>query len=520
MKNKIISKVSLAPIVCILLICIGTCGLVGCSEDDGNADDIISTEATTEAVETSSGEAESLYNVDYCGQKASYSGAKDAYSANEEVTLYYNHTEKDMEYSFYLNDELLDCSLEDGKGYAVCFTMPDKDVKLECKAETVPSSKSGILELNERVLYKNEWSEATAMALVESECTAVLLGSEEAGRHPELAAALSEAAEAQESTMQDEYDSLIGQAKEEVNNPAGFKALVSTIDAKVRRADSAVLSVLSDSYYYNGFNDGSRSLWGGNYDTETGKTIYLPDVVTDMDEFAKAVEDKLFGIAGADVFYNETIVVDYFKEYGAEGTHWTLDYNGVTVYFSEGEIADRGFGAMNATITFAEHPELFKEKYTNVPEEYIVALPTKSAFYTDLNGDGDCEELTVADRYDEENEYQATIDIYTPDNSYTESFWAYDCEPYYVKTADGKHYLYIFTELETQMYLYVYDIANGVIAKVGEANVSPFYDGDKSAVLTNPNSMHFDIFSEEAGGGVSEGNDYFSVGVDGMPAQG
>jgi len=32
--------------------------------------------------------------------------------------------------------------------------------------------------------------------------------------------------------------------------------------------------------------------------------------------------------------------------------------------------------------------------------------------------------------------------------------------------------------------------------------------------------MYFDIFSDEAGGGISEGNDIFSVGVDGMPAQG
>ena len=40
------------------------------------------------------------------------------------------------------------------------------------------------------------------------------------------------------------------------------------------------------------------------------------------------------------------------------------------------------------------------------------------------------------------------------------------------------------------------------------------------AALTDPDRMHFDIFSEEAGGGISEGNDYFSVGDDGMPAQG
>ena len=70
------------------------------------------------------------------------------------------------------------------------------------------------------------------------------------------------------------------------------------------------------------------------------------------------------------------------------------------------------------------------------------------------------------------------------------------------------------------MYLYVYEITNSTINKVGEANLSPFYDDGISAVLTDPNNMHFDIFSDEAGGGISEGNDFFAISIDGMPAQG
>lgn len=392
----------------------------------------------------------------------------------------------------------------------------------EDPTDVVPSEKEvQILELNERTTFEYRWSKETAVSLVECECTSVILGSEDADRFPSLAAVLMDAADAEESSLKDEYEMFSEAVDEMIGMGMELQApLVSKFDAQVRRADNVVLSVLTDCRYDNGMNGGHRSFWGSNYDTQTGKELYLPDIVTDMDTFTQAVEDQLFGAVGADVFYNDGIIKEYFEMYGADGTHWSIDYNGITVYFGAGEIADIGIGGMNVTITFAEHPELFNEKFTNVPDAYIVSLPMKSAFYTDLDGDGSCEELIFYDRYDEENDYNATVDIYAADASYSESFWAYNCEPYYVKAADGKHYLYIFAELETQMYLYVYDINGGTISKVGEANVSPFYNDGISAVLTDPDSMHFDIFSDEAGGDVSEDNDIFAVGADGMPAQG
>ncbi len=378
-----------------------------------------------------------------------------------------------------------------------------------------------ILELNERTTFEYRWSEDTAMPLVECECTSVILGGEDADRFPTLAAVLMDAAAANESSLQTEYEMFSEAVDEMIGMGMELQApLVSKFDAQVRRADNIVLSVLTDCHYDNGMNGGHRSFWGSNYDTQTGKELHLPDIITDMDAFAQSVEDELFGTVGADIFYRDDIIKEYFEMYGADGTHWTLDYNGVTMYFDEGEIADIGLGAMSVTITFDEHPDLFNEKYTSVPDAYIVSLPMKSAFYTDIDSNGSCDDLTIYDRYDEENEYQATVDICTAEDLYTESFWAYNCEPYYVKATDGKHYLYLFTELETQMYLYVYDISGGTVSKAGEANVSPFYNDGISAILTDPENIHFDIFSDEAGGGVPEGNGIFSVGADGMPAQG
>ena len=70
------------------------------------------------------------------------------------------------------------------------------------------------------------------------------------------------------------------------------------------------------------------------------------------------------------------------------------------------------------------------------------------------------------------------------------------------------------------MYLYVYNLTNGFVEKVGEESVSPCYYDGMSAVLTDPEYMRFDIFSGESGGDVSDGSDIFAISTDGMPAVG
>ncbi|MBR6792210.1 MAG: hypothetical protein IKM49_03710 [Ruminococcus sp.] len=372
------------------------------------------------------------------------------------------------------------------------------------------------LKLNEKYLSDYALSEEYGVNLAEFECSSVLLEKDEAKRYPELAESLSSACDMYEVNMLESHDMFISDAKEMLSaGEQGFDTLVSTLDVHVRRADNTVLSILYDSFYYNGMNDGIRSFWGGNYDTETGEEIYLPDVVTDMEEFASVVEAQLFDEIGADVFYSDTIIREYFNDYGADGTHWTIEYNGITVYFDEGEIAGSGVGAMSVTVEFAEYPELFKEKYTAVPEAYIVGIPMKSPFRTDLDGDGSSDELFLSDSYDEEFAWNATLTIATEEVDYNESFVAYGCEAYYVKTADDRNYLYVLVECESQTELYTYAITNTTISKVGEQPISPYYSDQTVSVLTDPDNMHFDIFGNADVEPV--GDDFFTVGYDGMP---
>ncbi len=81
-----------------------------------------------------SGCAGKQYKVDYCGAEFCYEGAKEAYRAGEDVTLYYTLIATDTDYSFFLDGEPIDFDYDDSKGYIIRFTMPDHDVKLECEA--------------------------------------------------------------------------------------------------------------------------------------------------------------------------------------------------------------------------------------------------------------------------------------------------------------------------------------------------------------------------------------------------
>ena len=72
------------------------------------------------------------YSVDYDGDREYYDGAKSSYRAGEKVTLYYTLMATDSDCDFYLDEEPLNFTYVEGKGFKVQFEMPDHDVKLEC----------------------------------------------------------------------------------------------------------------------------------------------------------------------------------------------------------------------------------------------------------------------------------------------------------------------------------------------------------------------------------------------------
>ena len=331
---------------------------------------------------------------------------------------------------------------------------------------------------------KQEWDGEILLAL--SEYTGVVLSEESAQMYPALAEILEQTHRMASRSMDDEFDNLLSAAKDEISlaETENFTAKLSTLDVQIRRADSIAVSVLSDYYMIYGQING-RFLHGSTYDTATGKALLITDVIRDMSEIPAIVKKELQSYTWTGDFYTETAVEDYFSNTPVDGIAWTLDYNGVTFYFGNGDLAELGNGRLAATVTFAEYPELFEPKYMTVPGDYIVELSLNHPFYADLDSDGAPEELNVTPFTHESGLLYDSFGVYIDSDAHFAEFPADifhrtgGYHPYYVQTADGRHYLYVFAEGNEKaagdMRLKVIDVSDSKIKEVGDLSVAPGY---------------------------------------------
>lgn len=387
-------------------------------------------------------------------------------------------------------------------------------------AETLPPANHGdarTLSLQKQLYSLYDWDDDAL--LVQSEFSHVTLWQNDAAKYPKLAEALNQTANMVKRSMEDEYDNLCATAREEL--PWAGETSVSTLDIQVRRADSVVLSLLSDSYSDYGWIEDFRGMHGTNYDAQTGLELALNDVVDVNNDLADAVANELNSHQWAGDFDYSDAVEEYFANTPTDGISWTLDYNGVTFYFVDGDLTEAGNGRQTATVSFAEYPELFEEKYMAVPAAYIVELPLDSSFFTDLDGDGDLEELNVTGWYNTDAGSYTKFGVYADaDGSYHyEDCFADGFIPYYVKTADGNHYLYLFCEQDESsgpipmMLLIVFDVCGGKLTRVGEMNAAPGYiPTGIYRIPTDPEDFYLDDFDS-----IAQDMMAYAVGPMGLP---
>ncbi|MBQ3129120.1 MAG: DUF3298 domain-containing protein [Clostridia bacterium] len=343
-----------------------------------------------------------------------------------------------------------------------CGEKPPQEATPSGTTENAENREISVLSLNKEYISDYEWYKDTSTMLVRSEYTDVTLDKAMEKDYPLLSKALAETSVMRKRTMEDEKDNFIALATDEFeSNNEAFSTYVSTLDVQVRRADSVAVSILED---YG--KEDSRSFNGLNYDTESGKELALADVFADTSEIPATVEKEIMSRIGEDEPSGDTAVIEYFKNTPDDSITWTLDYNGVAFYFNPGDIAPTNFGIQVVTVTFAEYPDLFNEKYTIVPDEYVVSLPASAPFYADITGDKKTEELTVSGHYDEDTKFYHTISI-NAESSEFEAEWFSYIEPYYVKTKDGKSYLCVFSvnneEEGKDFTLSVYNFENGKV---------------------------------------------------------
>lgn len=394
---------------------------------------------------------------------------------------------------------------EDGEQDTVISENTSQSTKQDKEEYT---KKPEILSVNKKTACLYEFYLDTPEMLAKTKYSSLVLGDEDKELYLALAKRLETNATMAKNSMTDEFDNHVAAAEYDVANGGldNLKTYVSTLDAQIRRADSVAFSVLSDSYSDTRYIENLRSFSGYTYDTQSGKELLITDVIKDMGKLADIVEKELTSHMWTGEFLSENILEDFFKNTRAEDIYWTLDYNGVTFYFYAGCIAEEAYGNVTVTVGFEEYPEIFVKKYMNVPDCYSVRIPVSSSFFADLDNDGELDELVLAAQKDENYGGYSGLNIVTSGGFYEEEIFAYGFNPYYVKTAEDKHFLYVFPEgaedFHRLMRLYVYEITGGTIQKYYEFAYAPHHyvdeeDFDVFSLPTNPERMLFDVFHEQ-----------------------
>lgn len=317
--------------------------------------------------------------------------------------------------------------------------------------------------------------------LCSAEWSILRLGEESAAAYPQLQAALTERNETDCAYYENFVTEMTPDAREHATVGAFFYTYSSNSESVVVRADDRILSVQENGEEYTGGVHPYYWVSGLNLNPETGETVALTDILTDTTQLPTILTKKIMEEYPEEPWDN---LQTQLNEYSLETYSWTLDYQGITFYFSPYEIASYAAGLMSVTIWFDEMPQLFHEKYTGSPENgWIRTLTLHRENEVDLNavnGEKTCLPLwSIGEEYGYSDLFMAwngeTIQL-----EECSGFWM---TPLLVCTGEGgteRYYLYVERVVENDYAsIIVYDLngteptMKGVIPGVG---FSGYYD--------------------------------------------
>jgi len=215
--------------------------------------------------------------------------------------------------------------------------------------------------------------------LMEGNYYSIELDRKEAEKYPALETYLKEKEKKDEKTVR---ETLAG-AEEEIKETysVGYTVLFSENSLfEPVRADSKVFSFTESQYSYHGGAHGISGSWGCSIDPHTGEEIHFSDVVKKTDGFEEVMFKELLK-------QNEDLV-DYFNELSSdadtlnetnrnnlknpdENLAWTLDYDGIRIYYGDYGMGTYAAGSRSEKIFFADYPEYFTDTYNDYRDKDI-----------------------------------------------------------------------------------------------------------------------------------------------------
>lgn len=349
------------------------------------------------------------------------------------------------------------------------------------------------------------------------------LSGEDQNNYPELQKSLEELMSERADRARGIYDEAVDAAGK-TPLPDRSPAYYVTENARVRRADSQVLSIALDGGWCTDYTQENPYIQGVVFDSGTGQRLNLSDAVGDMSLLAKAAAEQLNATADQDGSVSEADIRQYLEENG-DDVSWAVDYYGLTIFFNPGDLASGNDDVVSVTIPFEAYPDLIAQEYTQMPDSRATEFPKDYPFVCDVNGDGASDTLTVTGTVESSfgAEYYIGLSIDLNGNTYSEECSVSSIDPVLIRTGDGTVYLYVFMQQEDDEYFEIFDLSGGTAALAGTVESGMHNTGNPDEWdeyrfrenLTDPDNFQLDTVTQVLG--TATGYDTYQAGPDGIP---
>ncbi len=283
-----------------------------------------------------------------------------------------------------------------------------------------------------------------------------VLSDEAAKKYPQLQTAFEEYDSYLAERMDEMQGTLIetaGNLKEDsTGDEYSYIDLSDNLTAEIARADTNVVSLLYEENTVWGGPHPRQEFRGQNYDTKTGEELTLEDVITDTSAFFDVVREKL-ETEYADVLQGFYSLDDSFATLkNLKECNFLVGYEGVTLFFNADDLGPYAIGSQVVTIYYDEQPELFIEKYTKVPDSYIIPVLDHGIETYDLDGDGSRDRFSINNTEQTAGDYAQWYDweIVRNEEKLVISHYDFSKDAYLMK-ANDQYYLYLIGYSEGDM---------------------------------------------------------------------
>lgn len=357
------------------------------------------------------------------------------------------------------------------------------------------------------------WDEVSGYAAVSLQYPRFRLSEADSGAYPALAASVKALSDTVGTDSADMFSSAVSGWKETHPDGSAEPDMYSVSETvTVRRADSRAVSLLCVTDAYIGGMHGQTFTSGAVFDTESGERLKLSDIVTDTKQLCDLAVKELENCWGEYLY--ESPYPQLYLEENLDSVTWVLDYHGITFYFDPYAIAPYATGTVCVTVSFADCPELFYEKYSEAPAGFALELPERIPFCFDIDNDGEKDMLLIMPATGEE-----PLTVSLNGELYNDDTGVYTAEPSFIRTADGGCYLYIGQQYPDD--IWAFEIlalsANGtekVETVFSQRHTVSGSDFSYRQVLTDPECFVLDTVIQMLG--TSFCFDTYRVGADGL----